>query len=104
MIYNEPDPSCSGVSIAPGEGKIPKPIPLDPDAEELAFPTIFAGKRRTFRAGLKVSLKARAKSAIAHHDRRCARPDYLLYLFERVFNEEVRNAFSIALRKKKGTG
>jgi hypothetical protein len=97
LIYRE----IEGIKIAPGQGKIPMPVYKDLFAEELSFPTIFAGIRRKFKINL--SYTDIAKSELQRYDRRACAPTKLLYSFKRSFNDKVRQAVQVFMRKKVGT-
>ena len=58
------------IKFAPGEKKQPISLLMDEDLEELAFPTIYCGHRRTLKT--KISLTQIAKSEARMFDRRCA--------------------------------
>ena len=104
LFFQENDFESCGIRIAPGEGKTPVALHNDLNAEEMSFPTIYAGKKRKFKTGVKVSYTDIAKSELRRYDRRACRPSKLLYSFKRSFNEKVHSAVQVCMRKKIGRG
>jgi hypothetical protein len=100
LIFN--DFQNQALMVAPGQGNIPIPLFKDLNAEELSFPTIYAGIPRQFKEGLKVSYTDIAKSEIRRHDRRACKPTHLLYAFKRSYNEKVRQSVQVYMRKTTG--
>lgn len=90
------------IDIAPGEGKIPKPLYDDQFAEEMAHPKIYGGRKRKLKEGIKITYTDIAKSECLREDRRCAAPAKVLYAFKKSFNEKMRNAVNVYLRKRRG--
>lgn len=90
------------VDIAPGEGKITKPLYDDPFAEEMAHPKIYCGQKRKIKEGTRITYTDIAKSECLREDRRCAAPAKVLYAFKKSFNEKMRSAIQIFLRKRRG--
>lgn len=101
MIYRENDSSIHAVRIAPAEGNMPIPLYADENAEVLSFPSIYGGQAQSFK--VKVSYTDIAKSRLRHYDRRCCRPDLVLYMFKKSFNEKLHQALQVCLRKTQGS-
>jgi hypothetical protein len=99
LIYNESEVPLQGIRIAPSEGNTPIPLFLDTHAEEMSFPTIYAGTTRKIPEHLKVSYTDVAKSEIRRYDRRACKPSKVLYAFKRSFNEKVHQAVQVCMRK-----
>jgi len=70
---------------------------IDIRAEELSFPSIYCGQKRSLK--IKLSYTDIAKSEIRTYDRRACKPTEVLYMFKKSFNEKVRNAVQVCLRK-----
>jgi hypothetical protein len=83
LIYNESEVPLQGIRIAPSEGNTPIPLFLDTHAEEMSFPTIYAGTTRKIPENFKVSYTDVAKSEIRRYDRRACKPSKVLYAFKR---------------------
>jgi hypothetical protein len=96
------DNNIQGIRIAPGEGNRPIPLSLDIHAEEASFPSIYAGKKRKFNKKYRITTTDILKSELRRYDRRACRPTKLLYMFKKSFNEKVKSAVRICLRKKRG--
>jgi hypothetical protein len=62
LVISDEDRSGLIHRIAPGEGKRPLSLLRDLDAEVLSFPKIYAGIRRQFKKGLKITYTDIAKS------------------------------------------
>jgi hypothetical protein len=90
------------IRIAPGEGKRPTPWLADLDAEQLSFPDIYGGIPRKYNKDLKISSSDIIKSETRMFDRRCCRPDKVLYSAKLLQNLKTAEAINICLRKKKG--
>jgi len=103
LIYQEQQLPFTGIQIAPCEGNTPLSLFKDTYAEELSFPTIYAGKMRKFNEKIRVSYTDIAKSELRRHDRRACKPTHLLYAFKRSFNEKVFQAVQICMRKTSQT-
>jgi len=103
LIFNETNVEFRGIMIAPGEGKLPVPFFRDTDAEELSFPTIYCGLRRQYSDDFKITTTDIIKSEIRRFDRRACNPTHLLYAFKKSYNEKVRQAVQIYLRKTSET-
>jgi len=101
LFHREGDLNACGIRIAPGEGRVPKPLFQNTKAEVLSFPTIYGGHDRNFKR-LKVSYTDIAKSELRKYDRRACRPSKLLYSFKRSFNEKVYKAMQLCMRKNAG--
>ncbi len=93
--------------IAPGEGQHPISLFNDPDAEYLAFPSIYCGRRRPIDTECKTNKKP-SKAAIYKwecraQDRRVATciPD-LFFKYKSLQIEAVENVVGISMRKVKG--
>jgi len=91
------DDSIQGYKIAPCESKKPTPMTIDIRAEELSFPSIYCGQKRSLK--IKLSYIDIAKSEIRRYDRRACKPTKVLYMFKKLFNEKFRDALQVCLRK-----
>ncbi|XP_062713898.1 uncharacterized protein LOC115261586 [Aedes albopictus] len=76
LLWNED--KC--LEIAPAQNKIPLSIIYDEHAEELAFPAIYYGHPRKFKAGVRVTYFMMASSETRRRDRRGAKPQHILYM------------------------
>jgi hypothetical protein len=84
--------------FAPGENRQPIGILMDSNAEELSFPTIFCGQKKTIPEGL--SYGAVAKAYIRNYDRRCAsNVTYLLYVFKTLQTYQLAKSINFCLKK-----
>ncbi|KAI8116853.1 ATP-dependent DNA helicase PIF1 [Lucilia cuprina] len=81
--------------MAPGEGQRPLDMIMDEDSEELAFVTIYGGKKRT----CPETYSKIVRSELRRYDRRACRIDKLLYSYKKLELLSIKNATSIALRK-----
>ncbi|CAH0563184.1 unnamed protein product [Brassicogethes aeneus] len=95
-LLDERDP-LANIVMAPGENQIPKHIMLDEYAEEMSFPTIFAGNKKAFNK--KMLYHNQAKLQSAYVDRRFARPDFLLFMFKKKQLLATNTAIQLAIRK-----
>jgi len=102
LIFREKDLPISCIRIAPCEGKTPLPLFGDSFAEEMSFPTIYAGTMRKF--SRNVSYTDIAKSEARNYIRRACVPQHLLYAFKKSYNEKVFQAIQICMRKTTGSG
>ncbi len=93
--------------IAPGEGQHPLSLFSDPDAEYLAFPSIYCGRRRPIDSECKTKKKPSKadtyKWECRAQDRRVATciPD-LFFKYKSLQIEAVENVVGISMRKVKG--
>jgi Helitron helicase-like domain at N-terminus len=101
MLLPEEEIMNMVLRIAPGEGKRPLSLVYDDNAEELSFPRIYAGIKRQFKAGVKVSYTDIVKSEVRRYDRRACTPTKVLYAYKRLLVSRVADAITICLRKKK---
>jgi hypothetical protein len=99
LIYNESEVPLLGIRIAPCEGNTPVPLFLDSHAEEMSFPTIYAGTSRKIPECIKVTYTDVAKSELRRYDRRACKPSKVLYAFKKSFNEKVHQAVQVCMRK-----
>jgi len=90
-----------GFKIAPAEANKPIPLFLDPDAEILSFPTIYGGEDRKLK--MHLSYTDIAKSELRRPDRRACTAIKVLYNFKKSFNEKIRDAVQVCLRKMQGS-
>lgn len=107
LIHNETDYDLlRGLRIAPGEGKRPLSLFTDEFAEEMSFPTIYAGTKRqvitTTKGQRKITYTDIAKSEIMRYDRRACKPTKVLYAFKKSYNMKVSECITTFLRKKRG--
>ncbi|XP_046810029.1 uncharacterized protein LOC124420612 [Lucilia cuprina] len=86
------------ISIAPGEGQRPLDMILDKDSEELSYPSIYCGVKRTCTATIEKVIKSGAR----RYDRRCARVDKVLYSYKKLELSRIKSNISTCLRKKIG--
>lgn len=106
LIHNETDYDLlTGVRIAPGEGKRPISLFTDEFAEEMSFPSIYAGKKRMLitpntKGQRKITYTDIAKSEIMRYDRRACKPTKVLYAFKKSYNMKVSDCITTFLRKK----
>ncbi|XP_065356189.1 uncharacterized protein LOC135950582 [Calliphora vicina] len=87
------------ICIAPGEGQRPLDMLFDEDSEELSYPTIYCGVKRTCTATVGKIIKSEAR----RYDRRCARVDKILYSYKKLELSRIKNSISTCLRKKVGS-
>lgn len=108
LIHNETDYDLlTGIRIAPGEGKRPLSLFTDDFAEEMSFPSIYAGMKRqvltTNTMGQrKLTYTDIAKSELMRYDRRACKPTKVLYAFKKSYNMKVSDCITTFLRKKRG--
>jgi len=74
---------------------------IDIRAEELSFPSIYSGQKRSLK--IKLSYTDIAKLGIRRYDRRACKPTKVLYMFKKSFNEKVRNVVQVCLRKNQSS-
>ena len=95
------------LSVAPGEGQRPLSIFKDPDAEYLAFPTIFCGQKRTESSErlTKVYYSDICKWELRCVDRRVARhiPN-IFFKMKKLQTEQVCSKVHLAVRRCKTKG
>ena len=94
------------LSVAPGEGKKPQVMKMDPYSEEMSFPCLFPTGQFGYshKRQKNVSLKKYFQSRMLHCDGRFARNiQYLFYAQYRCEAKEIKDGLSVALRKGKGT-
>ena len=92
------------VSVAPGEGQRPLSIFKDPDAEYLAFPTLFCGKRRPDNEERSVIAHYSdiCKWELRHVDRRIAlHIPNIFYKMKRLQTQQVCSKVNLAVRRCK---
>ena len=92
------------VSVAPGEGQKPLSIFKDPDAEYLAFPTLFCGKRRPDNKERHVNVHYSdiCKWELRYVDRRIAlHIPNIFYKMKRLQTEQVCSKVNLAVRRCK---
>ena len=92
------------VSVAPGEGQKPLSIFKDPDAEYLAFPTLFCGERRPDNQKRYVNAHYSdiCKWELRHVDRRIAlHIPNIFYKMKRLQTEQVCQKVNLAVRRCK---
>lgn len=93
----------AGIVYAPGEGQHPIGIRRDPLAEFLAYPKLYCGAIPDFPT--KVSLGARYKYELMHHDSRFRNsPDNILYKNQVLLLEKLSSSVNIAMRQGHGEG
>ncbi|XP_065370889.1 uncharacterized protein LOC135963037 [Calliphora vicina] len=90
--------SLERICIAPGQGQRPIDMIFDEDSEELSYPSIYCGVKRTCTATVGKIIKSEAR----RYDRRCARVDKILYSYKKLELSRVKNSISTCLRKKVG--
>ncbi|XP_037811885.1 uncharacterized protein LOC119603786 [Lucilia sericata] len=100
LIDNDPieNMPLSRIAIAPGEGQRPLDLILDKDSEELSFPSIYCGVKRTCTATIGKVIRSEAR----RYDRRCARVDKVLYSYKKLELSKLKSNISTCLRKKIG--
>lgn len=91
--------SSDGIDFAPGEGQTPISIMYDEDCEELSFVSIFGGVSRKHNPNVKISLAEQIDSELRRRDRRCCRPDHLLFVHKRLQCKQLFGNINIALKK-----
>ncbi|KAM8702289.1 hypothetical protein ACLKA7_007631 [Drosophila subpalustris] len=84
------------IAIAPGEGQRPLDVILDVDAEELAFPSIYAGIKRQS----SETFTTIVRSELRNVDRRGCRTDKLFFNYKKLELIKIRNNISTCLRKR----
>lgn len=82
-----------------GEGESPLSLLLDPFCEELAFPTIWFGNKRTCSSRVKLSYEDHILSEIRRSDRRAVRPDHLLFVHKKSQLKQLHSNINIAMKK-----
>ena len=90
------------LSIAPGEGKKPKPFDEDKFSEELSFPHLFPNGTFGFNMlrEKKISMKKYFQARLLNADGRFAKSiEYIFYSQYRCEAEDIRSCLSVALRK-----
>jgi hypothetical protein len=88
------------VEIAPGESEHPLSILLDTYCEELSFPTIWFGHRRTCSPDVKLSYEDHILSEIMRSDQWAVRADHLLFVHKKSQLKQLCSNLNIALKKK----
>ncbi|XP_061391279.1 uncharacterized protein LOC133326674 [Musca vetustissima] len=88
------------VVMAPGEGRRPIDMIMDTDSEELAFVSIYCGKKRS----CTETYSKIVRSELRRYDRRCCRVDKILYSYKKLELLTIKSAMSIALRKHTRSG
>ena len=91
------DPNDMIIKIAPGEKSKPVGLFFDKDAEELSFPCLFAGSRRS--CNPKLSYCKLIKSELRMHDRRMCRISKIFFSFKKAQIKRVNDSIRICLRK-----
>ena len=96
------DDGQHALQIAPGEKNYPIGLYLDKDAEEKAFPVLFAGQRRTDERKNKVTYGTICKSEMRNVDRRFATcvPNIFFKLKKASNNSNQRNGDNCAKKNK----
>ncbi|KAK3922268.1 ATP-dependent DNA helicase RRM3 [Frankliniella fusca] len=90
----------TGISIAPGENRMPTSLLFDKHVEELSFPTIYCGLARNVASSVSVTQIAKAEARM--FDRRCAANIPKLFLsFCRLRRQKIAAQVTLALRKKR---
>ena len=94
-----------GFIFAPGQGKLPKSIFCDDDAEYLAFPTIFCGQRCKENKYEKVYYSDVCKYELQSVDKRVAKnvPN-IFFKFKKVQLKSLKDKISLVMRKCKLNG
>ncbi|KAK3908586.1 ATP-dependent DNA helicase RRM3 [Frankliniella fusca] len=91
----------TGISIAPGENRMPTSLLFDKHVEELSFPTIYCGLARNVASSVSITQIAKAEARM--FDRRCAANIPKLFLsFCRLRRHKIAAQVTLALRKKRG--
>ncbi|KAI8115970.1 hypothetical protein CVS40_11887 [Lucilia cuprina] len=100
LIDNDPieNMPLSRIAIAPGEGQRPLDLILDKDSEELSFPSIYCGVKRTSTATIGKVIKSEAR----RYDRQWSRVDKVLYSYKKLELSKIKSNISTCLRKKIG--
>jgi len=80
---------------SPGEGQRPLDMITDSDSEDLSFPKIYAGAKRT----CVESYTKIVKPEVRNYDRRACRVGKLFYNLRKLQLINLRNNYSICLRK-----
>jgi hypothetical protein len=95
------------LEIAPGEGRKPLSLFQDPDAEYMAFPTIFCGQRRAKddERGRKVHYSDICKQELRSVDRRVAESvPNIFFKLKKVQLQQIQSKVSLAIRRCKTKG
>ena len=94
-----------GFTFAPGQGKLPKSIFCDDDAEYLAFPTIYCGLRRKENKYEKVYYSDVCKYELRSVDKRVAKnvPN-IFFKFRKVQLKSLKDKISLVMCKCKLNG
>jgi hypothetical protein len=90
------------LAVAPSEGKRPLPLFLDPEVEELAFPTLFPSASNSARTErhMDLSLGEYLKNRITHSDRRfVSSKPFLFFSLFRLQYERLLRSINISLNK-----
>ncbi|CAH0384546.1 unnamed protein product [Bemisia tabaci] len=87
--------------MAPGQGKAPVPWHLQPDLEELSFPSLFCGQPYTPIG--KIYYSERVKSELRRCDRRSCTPTRILYMAKKKMELACLSNINICLRKTRRT-
>lgn len=72
---------------------------MDKYCEELAFPTIWYGHKRSCSPNVKLSYEEHILSEIRRSDRRAVRPDHLLFVHKKSQLKQLCSNINIALKK-----
>lgn len=78
---------------------VPLSVLMDHHCDELAFPKIWFGQARKCNPNIKLSLNDHYSIEIRRSDRRCARPDYLLYIDRKCRIKQLYSQMNIMFRK-----
>ena len=95
------------LEFAPGEGKRPLGLFVDPDSEYMAFPTIFCGDRRptNLERERPVHYSDTCKFELRHVDRRVAKSvPNMFFKLKKLQMEQIVNKVTIAVRRCKSKG
>lgn len=90
--------TSESITLAPGENQIPISLLFDAHVEELSFPTIFCGIIRKYKINL--TYNQIVKSLIRNYKRKCARVDFLFFMYKKLELIKLSSHISICLRKK----
>nr|KAG5686477.1 hypothetical protein BaRGS_030059 [Batillaria attramentaria] len=90
----------TAIRFAPGEGQKPLPVLMDEDCEELSFPSIYVGVKRT--TPRHVSYGDIAKSEARRYDRRATKVPKLFFSYKKMEMTRVSGAIQTCLRKAAG--
>lgn len=95
------------MSFAPGENQTPLGLYQDPDAEYLAFPTIYCGQRRMSNKNrtVPVTYSSICKWELRSQDRRaaCSMPN-LFFKLKKLQIKQIQDKVTLAMRKCKSEG